>query len=121
MRPANHGGWGSPRRCMHRIALLIALVCVARAAHADEVRAEYRLGDRDTPHVGVPFHLDLVIEGFDEAPAPQVPKLEIANATVAFVAVQPNVSRGIQIINGRRSDFVKVTWIARSSSARPCR
>jgi hypothetical protein len=35
----------------------------------------------------------------------------LPNADVAFVAAQPNVSRGIQIINGRRSDFVKVTWV----------
>jgi BatD DUF11 like domain len=98
---------------MRRIAFLIALVVAARAAHADEPRAEYRLGDRETPHTGVPFALDLVIEGFDETPQPEVPKLEIASATVAFVAAQPNVSRSIQIVNGRRSDFVKVTWILR--------
>ena len=98
------------------IALLLALgalVGAARTARADEPRAEFRLGDRDTPHVDVPFHLDLLIEGFDEKPQPDVPKLEIANARVTFVAAQPNVSRGIQIINGRRSDFVKVTWVLR--------
>ena len=90
---------------MRRIALLIALLVAARTAQADDTHAEFRLGDRETPHVGVPFHLDLVIEGLDEAPAPDVPKLEIANATVAFVTTQPNVSRGIQIVNGRRSEF----------------
>ena len=98
---------------MRRIAFLIALVAAARTARADEPRAEFRLGDRDTPHVGVPFHLDLLIEGFDENPQPDVPKLEIASAQVAFVAAQPNVSRGIQIVNGKRSDFVKVTWVLR--------
>jgi len=98
---------------MRRIALLIALLVAARTAQADDTHAEFRLGDRETPHVGVPFHLDLVIEGLDEAPAPDVPKLEIANATVAFVTTQPNVSRGIQIVNGRRSEFAKVTWVMR--------
>lgn len=98
---------------MRWIALLIALAAAAGTARADEPRAEFRLGDRDTPHVGVPFHLDLLIEGFDETPQPEVPRLEIAGAQVAFVAAQPNVSRGIQIINGRRSDFVKVTWVLR--------
>jgi hypothetical protein len=107
MSPATHGG------AVRRIALLIALLAFARTARADEPHAEYRLGDRETPHVDVPFHLDLVIEGFDETPQPEVPKLAIANATVAFVAAQPNVQRGIQIINGRRSDFAKVTWILR--------
>ncbi|HEX2690117.1 MAG TPA: BatD family protein [Kofleriaceae bacterium] len=98
---------------MRRIALLTALGVAARTAWADEPRAEFRLGDRDSPHVGVPFHLDLVIEGFDEAPQPDPPKLEIANAQVTFVAAQPNTSRSIQIINGRRSDFVTVTWVMR--------
>jgi hypothetical protein len=94
---------------MRRIAILIALVA-ARTAWADEPRAEFRLADRGSPHVGIPFYLDLVIEGFDETPQPDPPKLEIANAQVTFVAAQPNTSRSIQIINGRRSDFVSVTW-----------
>jgi hypothetical protein len=105
---------------MRRIASVNALVAVVllgalapRTAHADEPQAELRLADRETPHTDVPFDLDLVIEGLDESPQPEVPKLEIAGAQVAFVAVQPNVSRGIQIINGRRSDFAKVTWVMR--------
>jgi hypothetical protein len=98
---------------MRWIAFVIALVAVAGRARADEPRAEFRLGDRDTPHVGVPFHLDLLIEGFDETPQPEVPKLTLPGADVTFVAAQPNVSHGIQIIQGRRSDFVKVTWVLR--------
>jgi len=115
MSEAKHRGWGSRRpgrrRQGSRIAFLIALLFAARTARADEPVAEFRLADRETPHTDVPFDLDLIIEGFDEAPAPDVPKLEIANAQVTFVAVQPNVQRGIQIVNGRRSDFVKVTWV----------
>ncbi len=101
------------RVAMRRIAFVVALIAAAGSARADEPRAEFRLGDRDTPHVGVPFHLDLLIEGFDETPQPEVPKLTLPSADVTFVAVQPNVSRGIQIVNGRRSDFVKVTWVLR--------
>jgi len=103
---------------MRRIALAFALMVpglFARAAVADDAVAEFRLGDRDTPHVGVPFFLDLVIEGFDEAPQPDPPKLAIASAAVTFVAVEPNVQRSMQIINGRRSDFSKVTWVMRWS------
>jgi hypothetical protein len=95
------------------LAFAIALVAAGGTARADEPTAQFRLGDRDSPHVGVPFHLDLVIEGFDESPQPSVPKLELAGAQVTFVAAQPNVSRGMQIINGRRSDFSKVTWVLR--------
>ncbi|MEO7734806.1 MAG: BatD family protein [Kofleriaceae bacterium] len=96
-------------------ASMLALGLTAGTAHADEPVAEYRLGDRDTPHVGVPFFLDMVIEGFDEQPAPTPPKLEIASAQITFVAVEPNVQRGIQIVNGRRTDFSKVTWVLRWS------
>ena len=108
---------------MRRIAWLFARVVVAAlvlvgvtgTAFADDPVAEFRLGDRDTPHVGVPFFLDMVIEGFDEQPAPTPPKLEIANAQVTFVAIEPSVQRGIQIVNGRRTDFSKVTWVMRWS------
>lgn len=101
------------RAACARFAALVVVLVAARTARADEPHAEYRLGDRDTPHVGVPFHLDLLIEGFDEQPQPTFPKLEIPNAQVSFVAAQPNVSSSIQIINGRRSDSVRVTWILR--------
>ena len=87
------------------------VVAAASAAHAQAVRAEYQL--RGEPHAGVPFHIDAVIEGLDEAPQPAQPKLQIAGATVTPVAVQPNVSRSIQIINGRRIDSTRVTWVMR--------
>ncbi|HEU4729925.1 MAG TPA: BatD family protein [Kofleriaceae bacterium] len=94
-------------------AVMAVTAVTAGTARADEPEAEFRLADRDTPHVEVPFDLDLVIEGLDETPQPDAPKLEIAGAQVALVGVSPNVQRGIQIINGRRSDFVKVTWVIR--------
>ena len=98
------------------LPLAIAAAIVAAApgrAHADDAHAEYRLGERGTPHAGVPFALDVLIEGFDESPQPEVPTLTLAGARATFLRAQPDVSRGIQIINGRRSDFVKVTWVLR--------
>jgi len=99
-----------------RLALVLGIAglvvaAAAPAARADDLHAQFQLGDRERPHVGVPFHLNLVIEGFDETPQPDVPKLEIPNATVSFVAAQPQVSRGMQMVNGRRSDFVQVIWV----------
>jgi hypothetical protein len=108
-------GTSSWRRAALVLAAILPWLGFARSAHADEPVAEFRLADRDTPHVGVPFLLDLLIEGFDEAPPPEVPKLAIANAQVTFVAVEPSVQRGMQIINGRRTDFTKVTWVMRWS------
>lgn len=94
---------------MRAAIALFVLLLVGGVAHAQ--RAEYQL--RGEPHAGVPFHLDAVIEGLEETPQPAQPKLAIAGATVTPVAVQPNVSRSIQIINGRRIDSTRVTWVMR--------
>ena len=63
-----------PRRegLVMRARLFSALIVVAaltRLAAAEEPRAQFRL-EGGQPHVGVPFQLELVVEGFDEAPAP---------------------------------------------------
>lgn len=94
------------------VGVVAALVFVATPAHADDVRAQFRL-DGGRPHVGVPFQLELVVEGFDEAPAPDMPKLSIPDATVTPLGATPNTARSIQIINGRRTDSVRVTWALR--------
>ena len=91
------------------IAALVIMTGVASTAVADDSRAQFRL-DGGKPYVDVPFQLDLQIDGFDEQPAPDLPKLAIPDATVTPLGATPNVSRSIQIINGRRSDSTKVTW-----------
>ena len=93
------------------IVAFTALLVQTAVAHAQGTRAEYQL--RGEPHAGVPFHLDAVIEGLEETPVLTQPKLEIAGATVTPVAVQPNTSRSIQIINGRRIDSTRTTWVMR--------
>ena len=95
---------------MNRVLALVVVMLAARTAVAEDARAQFRL-DGGRPHVGVPFRLDLVIEGFDEGPTPELPKLDIPNATVIAAGAQPNVSRSIQIINGRRSDSTRVSWV----------
>ncbi|HEY4239366.1 MAG TPA: BatD family protein [Kofleriaceae bacterium] len=89
------------------VALGVALVIAAPAAFAQS--AEFSLpGGR--PHVEVPFQLDLAVSGFDEQPQPELPKVDIKDATVTPIGAQPSVSRRIQIINGRRSDETVVEW-----------
>ncbi|MBX3161046.1 MAG: BatD family protein [Deltaproteobacteria bacterium] len=101
-----------PRRSWLRILAIVFAVLGAGEARADEPTAQYRVqGGR--PHAEVPFHIDLVIEGFDDAPPPEQPPLEIAGATVTPLGVSPQTSRSIQIINGRRIDSVQVTWVLR--------
>ncbi|HUS31522.1 MAG TPA: hypothetical protein VMZ53_23615 [Kofleriaceae bacterium] len=89
--------------------VLLLVLGAARGAFAQTARISLD----ETPHVGMPFTLGLVAEGFDEAPAPAQPKLEIPGAVVTPMGAQPNVSQSIQIINGKRSDSKRVTWVFR--------
>lgn len=100
------------RRALLSLFVLVTLGALARTASAEDPRAQFRL-DGGQPHVDVPFQLELAVEGFDEQPAPVQPALELPNATVTPLGATPNVSRSIQIVNGRRADSVRVTWSLR--------
>nr|MBA3457467.1 BatD family protein [Deltaproteobacteria bacterium] len=100
------------RHSLFALFVLITLGAFAGTASADEPRAQFRL-DGGQPHVDVPFQLELMVDGFDEQPAPVQPKLELPNATVTPLGATPNVSRSIQIVNGRRSESARVTWALR--------
>ena len=89
------------------LIIVVALAAIAQAQPA----AQWRLEDQ--PHADVPFELDLLVEGFDEAPPPVQPKLELPGATVTPMGVTPSTQRSIQIVNGRRVDSVRVTWVMR--------
>jgi hypothetical protein len=100
---------------MQRAVIVLCIVlAAARVAVAQDERAQLTI-ERGEPHVGVPFTLALVVEGFDETPEPEVPKLEIAGARVTPLGAQPSVEQSIQIINGRRSEHRRVRWIFRWS------
>jgi len=95
---------------MRRIACLMALLVATGSARADEPRAGFQLLERSL-YVDLPFHLNVVVEGFDETPKPDIPKLDIPGATVTFVGAEPEPSGGFDIIiNGRRRN-VALTWL----------
>src|SRR5215510_8149585 len=97
---------------MRRLLIVAWLFLLGGVAHADGPVAEFQLGERGTPHAGVPFTLLLVVEGFDESPAPDQPKLEIPGAKVTPLAVPPpSVTQMMQSVNGRMSQFRRVTWV----------
>jgi tetratricopeptide (TPR) repeat protein len=111
-----------PRPGARRVAVAVAIAVTAALAAAAQTaaaqgspRAQFSVGRGTQPYAGVPFYLDLVVEGFEESPEPKHPKLEIAGAKVVPVSATPNVAQSIQIINGRRIDQVEVTWILRWS------
>ena len=83
--------------------LVIALLCLTGIAYADEPQARFSLERGSQPHAGMPFKLILAAAGFDQSPAPEQPKLTIANATVTPLGASPNVSQSIEIVNGRQS------------------
>jgi hypothetical protein len=100
---------------MRAAAVLAGLVVMAAAgaAHADTPRAGFRMRGGQQAYVDVPFFLDLIVEGFDEAPAPAQPLLDIKGAQVAPIGATPNVSHGLQIINGRQQQWSRVSWVLR--------
>ena len=94
-----------------RAAVLTSLVLTALAggtARADDAVAQWQL--HDSPHVDMAFRIDLLVQGFDEAPPPAQPNVEIANATVTPLGVEP-AGQTIQIIGNQRS--IAVTWALR--------
>jgi len=86
---------------------LVVLLGLAGAAAAQT--AKFSL--RERPHAELPFTLQLVVDGFDETPTVEQPKLEIPGATVTPVGVQPNASRSITIVNGRQTVESRVQWV----------
>ncbi|MEO8841933.1 MAG: hypothetical protein ABI591_09770 [Kofleriaceae bacterium] len=78
-------------------------------ARADDTEARWQLGN-ERPHAGMPFTLILGVAGFDEAPAPAQPKLELPGATVTPLGAKPNVQSSRMSVNGRTTEYRQVTW-----------
>ncbi|MBV8760701.1 MAG: BatD family protein [Deltaproteobacteria bacterium] len=93
---------------MKRVLVILLALCGIAAA---EPTAQFQLAERGQPHAGVPFTLQLIVDGFDEQPQPDAPKLDIAGAHVTFAGVSPSVSRQITSINGQVSQSTVVRWV----------
>ncbi len=104
---------GNPRG-MRALGLAIAAVAVlAGTARAqDAAQAQWNAG-RGARYAGVPFGLDLVVKGFDEAPPPVPPRVEIPGAKVTPLGAEPDLATSIQVIQGRMTQSVTVTWVLR--------
>jgi hypothetical protein len=106
------------------VVIILTLLVFAGVAHADEPQARFSLERGSQPHAGMPFKLILAAGGFDQSPAPEQPKLTIANATVTPLGASPNVSQSISMSsNGHQTVQTSVTWIFsyRVESANPGR
>jgi tetratricopeptide (TPR) repeat protein len=89
------------------IALVVGWCSFARAD--GETEARWQLGS-ERPHAGMPFTLILGVAGFDEAPAPALPKLELPGATVTPLGAKPQVQASQMTVNGRTQNYRQVTW-----------
>ena len=90
--------------------ILVGPLGVVATAHA-ETEARWQLGSEGQPHNGVAFTLVLGVAGFDDSPAPELPKVEIAGATVTPIGAKPSV-RQMRTDDGlgHQSIVKEVTW-----------
>ncbi len=80
---------------------LVALVCslaFASAAFAQEAQLQMAQGPYYT---GSPIDIQIVADGFDEDPTPDVTGEPPPGASLAFVQARPQISSMMQIINGK--------------------
>ncbi|MFN2424991.1 MAG: BatD family protein [Candidatus Binatia bacterium] len=79
-------------------AAALVLASVATPAFAQQAALQITQGPY---HSGVPIDLQVVAEGFEEEPAPEVTGDPPTGSTLNFVQSRPQVSSMMQIINGR--------------------
>ena len=92
-------------------AVLVTLVAAATAA-AQTVSVQ----STPAPHyAGEPIEIHVVVEGFDEDPAPSVVVASPPRGRLVASGVHPSVSTSISIVNGqmRRTKAVKFTFVYR--------
>ncbi len=93
-------------RAVHRLcAVLVA--ALAGTAVAQDTAVKVTISDRET-YVGVPITLRVIIENAEQHDAPEIP--EIDDLTIRSTG-GPQRSSQTTIVNGRRSSFVRDTYI----------
>ncbi len=98
-----------PSRLLAGLLVLAALVTAGPARAQSAPQAAYQL--RGGPaHAGLPFIVDIVVEGFDEAPAPTAPTLNLPGGTATPAGIERRDAPTV-IINGRRVDQGTGAWV----------
>ncbi|MFB3118785.1 MAG: BatD family protein [Myxococcota bacterium] len=92
---------------MRVVGVILAVLIVAAAAAAQTVRVQ----SAPAPHyAGDPIEIHVVVEGFDEDPAPSVAVASPPRGKLTAGGVHPSVSTSISIINGQMRRTKKVTF-----------
>jgi len=94
------------------IAAALFLAFAGSVVPAQPQKLTLQLESREV-YADLPFVLALTAEGFQESPQPEAPELAIEGCEVHFTGVSPNISSGVRIINGRRSEWRHVTFVYR--------
>jgi tetratricopeptide (TPR) repeat protein len=89
------------------IVLVVGWCSFARADGDTEAR--WQLGS-ERPHAGMPFTLILGVAGFDETPAPALPKLDLPGATVTPLGAKAQLQTARMNVNGQVKDYRQATW-----------
>lgn len=99
----------SPNTGSMRRLLLPILIVAIQLTSSPALARQARLQAEEGPHfVSVPVRLQVVAEGFEEIPQPQIEVVDPPQGRLELTGVNPSVSTSIQIINGRMS---RSTWV----------
>ncbi len=69
--------------------------------------------EREEIYAELPFVLSVKAEGFDEEPEPEATPFEIPGCSIRYLGLSPSVQSMVQIINGRKSEFRRVSFVYR--------
>lgn len=95
---------------LRTLALFLATSIAFAAAAAPQAQAQISEGPY---YVGVPLQLAVVVDGFDEQPAPNIAFPTLAGVSATLVGAAPSVSSSAQIINGQVTRSRRVRYALR--------
>jgi len=92
------------------LAAVLAALCAAPLLAQTGGRAQLRL--QNGPYYAeVPIEMQVVIEGFEEEPRPEIaPERPASGGRIDVLAISPQISTSMSIVNGRMSQSRTVTW-----------
>jgi len=100
------------RKVRYQWLLILAIAAAVQMASPAAVAQHARLLKEDGPYyVDVPVHLQVVAEGFEETPQPEIAVGEPSQGRLTLTGVRPSVSTNVQIINGRMSQSKRVQFV----------
>ena len=98
------------RRLILAVFPVLMLLFDLCSSHSWAQSASLQTAQRPPYYSGVPLELQVVAEGFEENPQPQLEFEQPTDGSLDLVGVSPNISSSIQIINGRMTQSRSVVF-----------